>query len=171
MKARRAIINKTPKLLREPLTRAFLPPDSPLPIVTTGAQVVSEARTWVGVPFRHQGRDRNGVDCVGLPIVVLQNLGAVPPDFEIRDYPRQPYQGNLEARIVAHCTPLPVPVPGCLIALKWQRTLAHVALYTDTDTLIHALERHARVIEHGFRGLWKSRYAQGAWALPGVRYG
>ena len=28
-----------------------------------------------------------------------------------------------------------------------------------------------RVIEHGFRGLWRSRYAQGAWALPGVRYG
>ena len=62
-------------------------------------------------------------------------------------------------------------MPGCLIALKWQRTLAHVALYTDTDTLIHALEQHRPVIEHGFRGMWRTRFAQGAWALPGVRYG
>ena len=136
MKARRAIINKTPPRIAAPLAR-FL-----LPVVTTSEAVVREARTWVGVPFRHQGRDRTGVDCVGLPIVVLQNLGAVETDFEIRDYPRLPFNGNLEQRIVAHCTPLPAPVPGCLIALKWQRSLAHVALYTDIDTLIHALERH-----------------------------
>ena len=82
----------------------------------------------------------------------VAELGRRRTDFEIRDYPRLPFNGNLEQRIVAHCTPLPAPVPGCLIALKWQRSLAHVALYTDIDTLIHALERHHAVIEHGFRG-------------------
>jgi cell wall-associated NlpC family hydrolase len=164
LKVRRAGINKFPPKIAAPLAELFLP------TVTTADAVVSEARTWVGVPFRHQGRDRNGIDCVGLPIAVLQALGAVPAEFEITDYPRQPYQGNLEQRIIAHCTPLPDAVPGCLIALKWQRSLAHVALYTDADTLIHALERHARVIEHGFRGLWRTRYASGSWALPGVRY-
>ena len=165
MKARRALINKAPPRLAAPLARAFLP------TVTTADAVVNEARSWVGVPFRHQGRDRNGVDCVGLPIVVLHSLGAVGDDFEIRDYARLPHHGTLEQRLVAHCTPLPRAVPGCLIAIQWQRTLAHVALYTDTDTLIHALERHQAVIEHGFRGLWRTRYATGSWALPGVRYG
>jgi cell wall-associated NlpC family hydrolase len=164
LKVRRVAINKLPPKIAASLARHFLP------AVTTPEAVVREARSWVGVPFRHQGRDRNGVDCVGLPIVVLHNLGAVEADFEIRDYPRLPFQGNLESRIVAHCTPLPEAVPGCLIALKWHRSLAHVALYTDADTLIHALERHGRVIEHGFRGMWRTRFAQGAWALPGVRY-
>lgn len=165
LKVRRALINKTPPRLAAPLAKTFLP------TVTTAQEVVRVARTWVGVPFRHQGRDRNGVDCVGVPIVVLAELGAVERDFEILDYPRQPHHDILERRLIAHCTRLPHAVPGCLIAIRWHRTLAHVALYTDTDTLIHALEHRARVIEHGFRGMWRTRFAQGAWALPGVRYG
>jgi cell wall-associated NlpC family hydrolase len=162
---RRAIINRAPPRIAAPLARAFLP------TVTTAAAVIAEARTWVNVPFRHQGRDRSGVDCVGMPIVVLHALGAVSGDFEIRDYSRRPHHGNLEQRLTAHCTPLPEYVPGCLVAIRWEKTLAHVAIYTDTDTLIHALERHQKVIEHGFRGMWRARFAQGAWALPGVRYG
>ena len=169
MKARRAIINKTPKILREPLARAFLPPES-LPIVTTAAQVVSEARTWIGVPFVHQGRSRSGVDCIGLPIMVLRSLGV--PEFEPpRDYPRAPNDDTLlKHHFLRFCTPLPDAVPGCAIALKAQRTFMHVAIYTDTDTIIHVLEKHGRVIEHGFRGMWKSRFAAGNYALPGVAY-
>jgi cell wall-associated NlpC family hydrolase len=172
MKARRAIINKTPKIIREPLARAFLPPETPpaIPIVTTADAVVSEARTWVGVPFRHQGRDRSGVDCIGLPIVVLRQLGV--PEFEpSRDYPRAPNDDTLlHKHFLRFCTPLPDAVPGCAIALKAQRTFMHVAILTDTDTLIHVLEKHGQVIEHGFRGMWKTRFASGNWALPGVRY-
>lgn len=164
-KVRRALIRPLPRILRQPLARILLP------VVATADAVVQEARTWVGTPFLHQGRTRTGIDCVGLPIVVLQRLDAVPPDFEIRDYPRQPFQGELEQRLMTHCRRLPEPVPGALIAIQWQRSLAHVALYTDTDTLIHAFERRGQVIEHGFRGMWRTRYATGAWALPGVRYG
>ena len=172
MKARRAIINKTPKIIREPLARAFLPPDptpATLPLLTTGAQVVSEARTWVGVPFLHQGRTRNGVDCWGLPVVVLRALNVLPEGFDRTDYARAPAPGDFEDRM-RYCTPLPKIVPGCLVGIRFKRTTTHVAIYTDTDTLIHSLEKHAKVIEHGFRGMWRSRWAMGAWALPGVRY-
>lgn len=165
IKARRSIINALPKRIAPPIARLVLPATiDPL-------QVVHEARSWVGVPFRHQGRDRNGVDCVGLPIVVLAAIGAVETDFEIRDYPRMPNDDTLEARLIAHCTPLTDFVPGCLVAIQWHRTLAHVAIYTERDTLIHSLQRHKSVVEHGFRGMWRTRYARDAWALPGVRYG
>lgn len=30
------------------------------------ADIVAEARKWLDVPFMHQGRNRQGVDCVGL---------------------------------------------------------------------------------------------------------
>jgi cell wall-associated NlpC family hydrolase len=189
MKARRFLINRAPATVRQKLARTFLPPETfppgspfepipkppmPLPVVVTAAEVVREARTWVGVSFRHQGRDRNGVDCIGLPIVVMQALNALPPDFEEpANYSRFPYQNNLQERLLKYCTKMPKPEPGCLISLTWRRTLAHVAILTDTDTLIHAFERapHNGVIEHAFRGMWKTRFAPIAWAMPGVRYG
>ncbi len=42
--------------------------------------IAKEARTWVGAPYRHLGRSRQGIDCVGLV------LRAVEP-FGIVDYP------------------------------------------------------------------------------------
>jgi cell wall-associated NlpC family hydrolase len=165
---RRAIINKAPPRLAAPLARALLP------TVATAAAAVNEARSWVGVPFHHQGRDRSGVDCVGLPIVVLAALGCLPADFDApADYPPFPHQNNLEPYLLRYCTPLPEkPIPGALIALARHRTLAHVAIYTETDTLIHAYGRepHLAVIEHGYRGIWRTRFTSSVWALPGVRY-
>jgi len=164
LKARRAIINTLPVRLAAPLARQLLP------TTATGVELVRVARTWIGVPFRHQGRDRKGIDCIGLPIAILAELAIVVPEFELlTDYPRVPQTGDFERRFLHVCTPLPKPVPGCAIVMKWERSLMHLAIYTDTDTVIHVLQRHNAVIEHGFRGMWRTRYAQGAYSLPGVR--
>jgi cell wall-associated NlpC family hydrolase len=37
---------------------------------------------WVGVPFVHGGRDENGMDCYGIVIVYLNELGIDVPDFQ-----------------------------------------------------------------------------------------
>ena len=47
----------------------------------TGADVVRVARTFAGVRYRHQGRSRDGLDCVGLPICVRAELGLPGMDF------------------------------------------------------------------------------------------
>ena len=39
------------------------------------AQVVAAARALVGVPFRLHGRDRDGLDCVGLAALALVRPG------------------------------------------------------------------------------------------------
>lgn len=44
------------------------------------ARIVTEAKSWVGVKFKKGGRDRVGVDCVGLLVNVGRSLG-----FDIRD--------------------------------------------------------------------------------------
>lgn len=46
----------------------------------TGADVVTAARLWLGVRYRHQGRSREGVDCIGLPVCVRAELGLAPMD-------------------------------------------------------------------------------------------
>lgn len=133
--------------------------------MTTGAEIVAAARGWVGVPFRHQGRDREaGVDCVGLVIVVAQELGLVPANFERNDYGRLPTRGELDAKIMQHCTPTEL-TPGCVCAIRWNKELAHVAIFTG-DTLIHSYESVGKVVEHGFRGRWV-RLVDSTWRLPG----
>ena len=161
MKARRAIINKTPKPIREPLARAFLPPDPTSRLCRSSPRRLKLClKRAPGSAFLSciKAATATGVDCVGLPIVVLQTLGRCRTILSIpRLSPRSPIRRQPRAaHFLRFCTPLPQPVPGCLIALKWQRTLAHVAIYTDTDTLIHALEKHGQVIEHGFRGMWRA---------------
>lgn len=171
MKARRAIIRQMPARMAAPLAQKFLP------TVTDAQAVLREARAWVGTPFRHQGRDRRGLDCVGLPLIVLHSLGVALPDeleaIRLRpDYPHEQHTDQVRARFLKHCTPLPDAVPGAVIGLTLRRTLTHLAIVGE-GTIIHAIDRDhgGGVIEHGFRGLWRTRYAAGAWALPGVDYG
>ena len=129
--------------------------------------VIAEARRWVGVPFRHQGRDGHGVDCVGLPIVVLQSLGALDQRFDVANYGRLP-TGELIERMKKICRPVEKAAPGTLVVIAWTKIAAHVALCTG-DTLIHAYESVGRVVEHGYRGRWV-RLTHSTWALPGVTY-
>lgn len=42
-----------------------------------GRVVVAAARSWLGAPFRAQGRDRLGCDCIGLILGVGREVGAV----------------------------------------------------------------------------------------------
>jgi cell wall-associated NlpC family hydrolase len=135
--------------------------------MTRPADVTEEARSWVGVPFLHQGRSRRGVDCVGLPIVVCQALALIPSNFGLRAYGRTP-SGELEQRLLEHCQQIERPVAGSLIVIAWTRLAAHVAICTG-DAMIHAYESVGRVVEHGYRGRW-TRMTHSAWRLPGVAY-
>ncbi len=130
-------------------------------------RVIAEARTWLNVPFRHQGRDGHGIDCVGLPIVVCQSLGLLDQRFDVANYGRLP-SGELVTRLQAVCRPIEKAVPGSLIVIAWSRLAAHVAICAG-ETMIHAYERIGRVIEHGYRGRWV-RMTHSVWSLPGVAY-
>lgn len=48
--------------------------------MTTRDEIVAEARSWVGVKFKKGGRDRMGVDCIGLLVNVGKKFG-----FDIQD--------------------------------------------------------------------------------------
>jgi cell wall-associated NlpC family hydrolase len=131
------------------------------------ATVIEEARSLVGVPFRHQGRDMLGIDCVGVPIYALLRHGALPRDFQTAAYGRLP-TGALIERLKAHCTPATRPVPASLVVIAWRNVAAHVGILTG-DTIIHAYERVGEVVEHGYRGRWV-RLTHSTWLLPGVQY-
>lgn len=56
--------------------------------MTTRSQIVAEARTWVDVNYKKKGRNRQGIDCVGLPIKVANALALI--DFDTLEYPDRP---------------------------------------------------------------------------------
>lgn len=48
--------------------------------MVTRTEVAEEARTWVGTKFKKGGRDRTGIDCIGLLVAVGRKY-----DFDIFD--------------------------------------------------------------------------------------
>jgi len=43
--------------------------------MTTGADIVADARRYLGVRYKVNGRDRDGFDCVGLIVIVGNDFG------------------------------------------------------------------------------------------------
>lgn len=61
-------------------------------------RLLSAARSYLGVKWRHRGRSRVGVDCAGLVWCMYRDCGVSLPDRQ--DYGRNPFQDGLEAAIV-----------------------------------------------------------------------
>lgn len=134
--------------------------------------LIAKAREWVGVPYRHQGRGRAGVDCAGFLVVLMQTVGELPADYdEPANYGRMPARELIEV-VRRYCTPAArAPgFPGALVLIRWPSNgqPSHVGLCTG-PTLIHCYQREGGVVEHGYRGPWE-RVTHSLWRMPGVQY-
>jgi len=56
-------------------------------------KLVWSARTFLGVPFKHRGRDRRGLDCAGLVWCSYAEAGVVMPD--LKRYGREPHKDGM----------------------------------------------------------------------------
>lgn len=134
----------------------------------TRAEILAEARTWLGTPFHHQGRVKGvGVDCVGLIVGVLRTLGHAPLDQT--GYGREPHAGLLEAALEAQLmrVALDAAQPADVLLLRFVREPQHVGLLTEAGGIIHTYERVGRVVEHRLDEAWRRRLVR-AYRLPGV---
>jgi cell wall-associated NlpC family hydrolase len=144
-------------------------------MVITAQQLIDEARTLIGTPWRHQGRTRRGVDCIGLVTLAAKNAGLdIMKLCGIRppaNYGRDP-DPRLFALVEQQCTRISAPVAGCLLFFQFDsdKHPRHFGLFTDAGTVIHAESKTRRqVVEHGHRAHW-ARWTHSLWLLPGVRY-
>lgn len=136
-------------------------------------EIVAQARSLVGVPWRHQGRTQRGVDCIGLIVLAFKGAGIdwakVVGTADKHNYGRgaQPELLNL---IRMFGDPIQQPIEGCLILMKFaaDHYPRHVGIYSKGN-IIHADARAGRVVEHGYRGVWK-RCQHSLWKMPGVIY-
>lgn len=121
----------------------------------TGADLIVQARALLGVPFRHQGRNRYGVDCIGLVVLAARACG-LDVSADRTDYPRDPV-GALQPALLGRLSEVTaVWWPGDVLLMRFGNEPQHVALWTGAG-IIHAMARSGRVVEHGLDAKWRRR--------------
>lgn len=136
--------------------------------------IITEARTWLGTPYRHQASVRGaGCDCLGLVRGVWRGVyGQEPeaappytPDWAERD-PRE----ALHDAAARHLTPIALAhaAPGDVLLFRMHAAapMKHAAILTEPDRILHAYWGRA-VVENRLAPFWRTRLAA-AFSFPGV---
>ncbi|MFO1156618.1 MAG: hypothetical protein U1E43_07565 [Rhodospirillales bacterium] len=133
------------------------------------AAVVSAARSYLGVRWRHQGRTRDGLDCVGLLVLVARDLSV--SDYDHRAYARAPQAEGFLEHFAANMprVPLPSVLPGEVVVFADQVYPCHCGIVSQrfgARYLIHASAQLRQVAETPYAD-WAAK-ARFAFAFPGV---
>ena len=127
----------------------------------TPDEILSEARSWIGTPFKHQCRTKGvASDCIGLLYGVAENLGLAPDEIP-KDYiGYRPFPDNkkLETNLRFYMKPVRMSQiqPGDVLMMSFTGDPQHVAFYTGS-TIIHALSTVGKCTEHSLSKKWRSR--------------
>lgn len=138
---------------------------------------VAEARSHIGTPFEHQGRDPWGMDCGGLVVVSLDAIGYQPRCPEAfnstsyRDFASAAPDEWLENIVAGEADPIETEAmqPGDFLLFRWPRRkhAQHLGIVTRTGDpktrdftgrpaayFVHADPTEGGVIETRFDGAW-----------------
>lgn len=146
----------------------------------TRGQVVERARSYVGTPFLHQGRQLGkGVDCVGLILCVAEDLGlkdraGVPLlRADYFNYGPQPLERQVHdqcgARLIAKPPTAPL-LAGDVVSMRVPHLPTHtaiVAIRGEAAYVIHAYNGSGKVVEHILSEPWRRRIV-GVFSFPEV---
>jgi len=133
-------------------------------------EIIREARAWIGVRWRHQGRSRFGVDCVGLVIQAGRSIGV---EFEDAPYPRRPDGTFLDGfRKRGREKAVRDAQPGDALVFVFGGAPCHIGILTWKEGQWHLVHAHAhrrKVVEEP---LWAVRSLAGSpshcFEYPGV---
>lgn len=125
-------------------------------------KIIEEARTWLGTPWRHQGRTRKGVDCVGLIVQVANSLGLNPSGYDFCGYSRHAgglellshFRNNMTEKLIS------AALPGDVIVFRDNAYPCHVAFASERYGVIYMIHAYAirrQVFEETFSDEWRSK--------------
>lgn len=132
-------------------------PEIITPEISAPERIIAEARSWLGVPWRHQGRTRSGIDCVGLVVCVARALRL--SDYDSTGYSRRAQgQGFVEHfRSNMDGVAIPDARSGDVLVFADQAYPCHCGFLTQRLGHPHLLHAHAtrrKVIEEPYAGEW-----------------
>jgi len=127
-------------------------------MTATRAQIVEEARTWMGVPYIHQGYSKTqGCDCIGFVRAVGEEAGALDPSNTKRvaarysGYSRQTDPKRMRDALEEFLVSIPkdMATTGDILWIKIAKNPRHLGIITEPGIVIHSDLLIGRVIEHG----------------------
>ena len=120
-----------------------------MPTVTRD-QIVTTARNYLGCPWMHHGRNRNGIDCVGLLVCVCHDLGL--PVEDMKGYSAVPtgfgFMNHFLKQAPINKTRL--LLPGSIAMIRGAERAAHCGIFAEKDgrkSLIHSSNQTMQVEE------------------------
>jgi len=121
--------------------------------------IITEARKWLGTRWVHQGRNSAGIDCAGLLICVMRDLGL--PVEDMQGYRRSPDGETFRQHIHSQTDFQAYPTPGAIGLFREARFPTHTGFFAINDdgmlTLIHAYAPVGKVVEEPFMHHWPSQ--------------
>ena len=127
----------------------------------TRDDIVAEARSWLGTPFRHQGRIKGvGVDCAGVVIETGRALGLT--DYAEEGYSKQPnpYRMGHTLDLYLDRIYMSEAQPGDVYWMRFIEPM-HLAIATQLDDgrpgLVHAYADRGKCVEHTLNDKWQRR--------------
>jgi cell wall-associated NlpC family hydrolase len=141
-------------------------------MIMTSDQVCAAALRFVGTPFHHQARLPGvGLDCLGVIVAVMHELGLPGREHDLTDYPRWPNPETLyDALAKAMDGPYSPENLDCgHVGLFWIESPGvprHVAIRVPNG-IVHAHEGVGRVVLHGYTEAWSKR-CMASYRLRGV---
>lgn len=149
--------------------------------MATRAQVLAEAREWIGTRYQHQEHQKGvAADCVGLVYGVGAQLGLFPRDFSqipefssFIGYDRLAHNGILmrTCRLLMPEIPFELARPGDVFLMKFDGEPQHAGFIGDYPyggfSLIHSYANARKVVESRMDAQWRARIVA-TFSLPGV---
>jgi NlpC/P60 family putative phage cell wall peptidase len=155
------------------LKHVVWPHAASLSSTVTAAQLIEDARAWLGTPYRHQGSIKGlGCDCVGFLAEVAVETRLITPQLRAEfptDYARFPSAGELRRLTSRHLrlVPYDARAPGDIVLMRFAEEPQHLGMLTavDPDQLIHC-GQHG-VVEHRIDSVWRARIVR-VYRFPGL---
>lgn len=99
---------------------------------------------FLGIPWRLNGRDRTGADCLGLVVMYLHAQGVRVPDGDglpVTENWREDSPGRALSWLSHHATRVDSPAPNDIVLFRIPSGGGiHLGVMVDTQRILHVLE-------------------------------
>lgn len=103
---------------------------------------------YYGIPYKHAGRDANGLDCLGLVSAFYKDCGIPLPDGDGEQYPPDWYKSDPERfwrgiTRLGREVPLNALQPLDLVYFRMGKNITHCGVMIDPAHFLHVIEKTA----------------------------